>query len=312
MTAGRPPASGAAPAEKGIVRTNAGDPLSARAWRMARGTVSLARPVVVGVLNVTPDSFWSGSRQVSLDEAIASAAAMIEAGADMLDVGGESSRPGAFHVEAAEEIARVVPLVREVGRRWPELPISVDTVKGEVAYAALNAGAWAVNDVSALRLDPGLAGIVAKSGAGLILMHSRGTIATMASYDTAEYGEDPVGEMVAELAVAVETAEAAGVGAEAVVIDPGVGFSKRTEHSVAALSALHRFASLGKPILVGASRKRFVGELAGGLPVEARLEATLGACVAALARGARLFRVHDVRPARHALDVADAILKATR
>jgi dihydropteroate synthase len=282
-------------------------PAASPTWRTARGTLALDRPIVVGILNVTPDSFWDGGHHASLDAALAHAERLLGEGADVIDVGGESTRPGATRVAAADECARVVPVVREIERRWPATPIVVDTVKAAVARAALDAGAAIVNDVSGLRLDAALAGVVAESGAGLIVMHSRGGVEDMASYALAEYGEDPVGEIAAELGEAVARAETAGVPSACVVTDPGLGFAKRTEHSVAVLAALDRITALGPPVLVGPSRKRFVGELAGGLGAEARLEGTLAACVIALLGGARLFRVHDVAAARRALAVAEAV-----
>jgi dihydropteroate synthase len=262
------------------------------------------------VLNVTPDSFWDGGRHAALDTAIAHASRMIEDGADLLDIGGESTRPGAQPITGDEEQSRVVPVVRELARRFPALPLSVDTVKAEVARAALDQGAAIINDVSGLRLDPGLGGVVADACAGLILMHSRGTVDRMASYDLAEYGPDPVADIVDELYSAVGRAARAGVPEEHIVLDPGLGFAKRTEHSVAVVAHLDRILALGYPVQVGPSRKRFIGELAGGLPPAERLEGTVAACVAALFKGARLFRVHDVAAARRALDVAEAIRTA--
>jgi len=282
----------------------------ASSWETARGPVTLERPRIVGILNVTPDSFWDGGRYGGLDAAVAHAATLLEQGADIIDVGGESTRPGAQPVPVEEELARVVPVVRELVRRWPDLIISVDTVKAEVARAALGEGAAVVNDVSGLRLDPRLGEVAAEAGAGIVLMHSRGPVDEMASYDLALYGADPVGEIAAELGAALDRAAAAGVPPSAVVLDPGLGFSKRTEHSVAVIAHLDRILALGRPVLVGPSRKRFVGELAGGLPPAERLEGTLAACVVALQRGARLFRVHDVLAVRRALTVAEAILSA--
>lgn len=270
--------------------------------------MGLDRPRILGVLNRTPDSFWEGSRLVSLDAALSRAGAMLEDGADLLDIGGESTRPGAASLSAAEERERVVPLVREIARRWPDALISVDTVKAEVAGPALEDGAAVVNDVSALRLDPGMAPVVARHRAGLVLMHSRGAVERMASYDLAVYGPDPVGEVVAELADALGRAREAGIPDDAVVVDPGLGFAKRTEHSALLIRELPRLLALGRPVLVGPSRKRFVGELGGGPEPQDRLEGTLAACVVALSGGARLFRVHDVRAARRALDVAHALL----
>jgi dihydropteroate synthase len=177
-----------------------------------------------------------------------------------------------------------------------------------VVAAALDAGADAINDVSALRLDAGMAALVAERGAGAILMHSRGGVSDMATFAHAEYGGDPPGEVVTELEEAVERARAAGVPDAAIVLDPGIGFSKRSDHSLALLAALPRVVALGFPVLVGVSRKRFVGELSGVREAADRLHGTVGANVAALARGARLFRVHDARAHREALDVAWAVL----
>lgn len=278
------------------------------AWRTARGSLSLERPVVAGILNVTPDSFWDGGRFSDVESALRQVAAMVTDGADMVDIGGESTRPGAVAVEAGEEIGRVIPIVEAVRHEWPQLPISVDTVKAEVARAALEAGASIINDVSGLRLDAALAGEIARAGAGVILMHSRGGVDRMARYELAEYGSDPVGDVVSELAAAVDRARAGGIVDEAIVIDPGLGFAKRTEHSLALLARLDRLADLGFPVLVGPSRKRFTGDAAGAaLPVEDRLEGTLAACVIALLRGATIFRVHDTAPVRRAVDFAHAV-----
>ncbi len=279
-------------------------------WRTTRGPLSLDRPRILGILNVTPDSFWDGGVHAAIDAALRRAEQILEEGGDVIDVGGESTRPGAAEVGAAEERARVVPVIREVVRRWPDALVSIDTVKAEIARAAIDEGAAIVNDVSALRLDPAMAATVADSGAGVVLMHSRGDVGTMASYAMAEYGPDPVGDMVDDLAASFGRAREAGIADEAVVLDPGLGFSKRTEHSVAAIAHLDRFLALGRPVLVGPSRKRFIGELSGGLPPEERLEGTLAACVAALIGGARIFRVHDVRASRRALDVAEAVRRA--
>ncbi len=228
----------------------------------------------------------------------------------MLDLGGESTRPGAAPVPAAQELERVLPVVRELVRRFPDALISVDTVKREVAAAVLAEGACIINDVSGLRLEPDLGGLIAGLGAGAVLMHSRGGVGEMASYALAEYGPDPVGDIVLELAGALDRARGAGIADEAIVLDPGLGFSKRTEHSIAALARLDRILALGWPVLIGPSRKRFVGEVAGGLPPAERLDGTVAACVAGLLGGARLFRVHDVAPVRRALALAEAVWRA--
>jgi dihydropteroate synthase len=262
---------------------------------------------VVGILNVTPDSFWDGGRHAAVDGALARAEILLAGGAGMLDLGGESTRPGARPVEAAEERARVLPVLRALVARWPGTPISVDTVKADVAEAVLAEGAAAINDVGGLRLDPRLGEVVAARGAGLILMHSRGTVSTMASYDLAAYGADPVAEVRSELGDALARARAAGVHADAVVLDPGLGFAKRTEHSVALLAGLRRLMELERPLMVGPSRKRFLGQLAGGLEAADRLSGTVAACVLAYMGGARLFRVHDAAEVHQALAVAEAV-----
>jgi dihydropteroate synthase len=279
-------------------------------WQLPRGPVPLDRPFILGVVNVTPDSFSDGGRYASTGAAVAHAERLLDEGADGVDVGGESTRPhNAGPVPVGEELARVVPVVEALRARRPGAVISVDTVKAEVARGALDAGADAVNDVSGLRLDPAVAAACAAARAGLVLMHSRGRVADMATYDHARYGDDPVGEVAAELARALAAALAAGVAPDAVVLDPGVGFAKTSAHSVAVLAGLPRLAALGRPLLVGASRKRFVGELSGVAVAAERVHGSVGAHVAALARGARLFRVHDVRAHREALDVAWAVLR---
>lgn len=280
-------------------------------WRIAGSMVRLDRPVVAGILNVTPDSFWDGGRHAGVEAAVRHAAVLIADGADMLDIGGESTRPGAVRVSVDDEIGRVIPVVRAVRRAWPQVPISVDTVKKQVARAALDEGAAVINDVSGLRLDTGLAHVIAGAGAGVVLMHSRGDVDSMASYELADYGADPVADVARELAESVGRARAAGIADEAIIVDPGLGFAKRTRHSLSLLLQLERLAVLGFPILVGPSRKRFVGEAVGGeLPAEQRMEGTIAACVIALLHGAMLFRVHDVAPVRRALDFAHAVQRS--
>jgi len=286
-------------------------PGPAPVWRLAARVVTLDRPFVLGVVNVTPDSFSDGGRHATLDAAVRHAERLLDDGADGVDVGGESTRPhNAGPVPADEERARVVPVVRAVRERRPAAVISVDTVKAEVARAALDAGVDVVNDVSGLRLDDAMGRTVADARAGLVLMHSRGRVADMATYAHAAYGDDPVAEVAAELEAAIALSVAAGVDRDALVLDPGVGFAKTSAHSLAALAGLPRLLQLGRPLLVGASRKRFVGEISGVAEPAARVHGSVGAHVAALALGARLFRVHDVRAHREALDVAWAVLRA--
>src|SRR5580692_9524442 len=233
-------------------------------WRVRGATVPLARPVVIGIINVTPDSFSDGGSFFSVPDAVAHATRLVAEGADMLDVGGESTRPqGATPVGSEEELRRVLPVLRAVREACPGVPISVDTVKASVAAAALEAGASVINDVSGLRLDPAIAGLCAAAGAGLIVMHSRGGVGDMSTYRYATYGPDVTGEVVAELSGQVGVALAAGMGADAIVVDPGIGFSKRSSQSLAVLSQLPRVVALGYPVLVGVSRKRFIGEITG-------------------------------------------------
>ena len=277
-------------------------------WRLPRGELRLGRPFVFGIVNVTPDSFSDGGLFFGAQAAVEQAERLLDEGADGVDIGGESTRPhNAGPVRADEEVARVVPVVRALRERRRDVVISVDTVKSEVASAALAAGADVVNDVSGLRLDPSLGTACAEWGAGLVLMHSRGTVADMATYAHAHYA-DVVSEVERELREALARAAFAGVSPACIVLDPGLGFAKRAEHSLAVLHALPRLVALGHPVLTGASRKRFVGELSGVAEPAERVHGSVGAHVAALARGARLFRVHDVRAHRQALDVAWAVL----
>ncbi|HEX3236079.1 MAG TPA: dihydropteroate synthase, partial [Gemmatimonadales bacterium] len=276
-------------------------------WDTARGPLALDRPVLVGILNVTPDSFSDGGRYAGRDAALAHAEELLASGATVLDVGGESTRPGRSEsVPQDEELRRVVPVIEALARNDPGLVISVDTVKAPVARAALAAGAAVVNDVSAFRLDPEMAAVVAGAGAGAILMHSRGSVLEIASYQHADYAGDVVGQVIAELRAAIATAAEAGVSPGAIVLDPGFGFSKTVEQNVLLFDQLEALQALGRPVLVGPSRKRFLGSLVG-LPLEERDRATATACALAWERGARLFRVHAVAAAREALALAVAM-----
>ena len=276
-------------------------------WDTGRGAVALDRPILVGILNVTPDSFSDGGRYTARDTALAHAEELLAAGATVLDVGGESTRPGRTEaVSAEEELRRVVPVVEDLARAYPSLVISIDTVKSSVARASLNAGAAVVNDVSALRLDPDMAAVVASAAAGVILMHSRGSVLEIASYEHADYAGDVVGRVIAELRAAMGTATAAGVSPGAIVLDPGFGFAKTVEQNVLLFDQLEALQALGRPVLVGPSRKRFLGSVTG-LPPEERDRATATACALAWERGARLFRVHAVAAAREALALAVAM-----
>jgi len=269
-------------------------------WLIRGGEIGLDRPVLMGILNVTPDSFSDGGLFAASAAAATRAFEMIEEGADLIDIGGESSRPGAHPISAEEEWRRIGPVLREL-RALP-VPISVDTSKASVARKALDAGASVINDVSALS-DPQMAEVVARERAGIVLMHRRGDPMTM-QRDVAY--EDLIGEVRAGLRAAVELAVRRGCRRRQVVIDPGIGFGKSASGSLELLGRLQEFVELGQPVLVGPSRKSFL-ESVGGWVVGDRLEGTIAACVMAFARGARLFRIHDVRQVRRALDVAEAI-----
>jgi dihydropteroate synthase len=278
----------------------------AQVWQTARGPLALDRPVLMGILNVTPDSFSDGGRYAGLDAALAQAEALLEAGATVVDLGGESTRPGRTETVPTEiELERVLPVVEALAQRHPTLVMTVDTVKSAVAHAALDAGAAAINDVSALRLDSAMAATVAAANAGLVLMHSRGPLLEIASYTHATYA-DVLAEVVSELRTAIAAAGAAGVRTHAIAVDPGFGFSKTVEQNILLFDQLEALQALGCPVLVGPSRKRFLGAVTGQ-PVEARDRATAAACALAWERGARIFRVHDVAAARDALTFAAAL-----
>ena len=269
------------------------------------------RCVVIGVLNVTPDSFSDGGRYASLDAAVAHGLAMRAEGADLVDVGGESTRPGAERVEAAEEIRRVLPVITELAAAG--VPCSVDTSRAAVAAAALAAGAKVINDVSGGLADPDMAGVLAAAGVPWILMHWRGhskDMTRLAAY------EDVVADVRRELCARVEAALAAGVAADRIAIDPGLGFAKVAEHDWALLAHLDSLVELGFPVLVGSSRKSFLGRLlaaADGTPRPAaeREDATTALTMMAALGGAWGVRVHKVRPSVDAIKVAAAIKDAT-
>jgi dihydropteroate synthase len=283
----------------------------ARSWRHVGGVLSLDGPVIVGILNVTPDSFSDGGRTFAPDDAVAHAAHLIEGGAQVIDVGGQSTRPDATPVDDAEECRRVLPVIEAVARRHPSVPLSIDTVHGATARRAIDAGAVIINDVTMGRHDPDLLAVAAGSGAGLVLAHSRGPLERIASYDEADYDGDVTGAVTRELAGALAAVVRAGVATESVVLDPGFGFGKRPSQNFTLLMQLDAVVGLGRPVLAGLSRKRFLGA-ASGRPVDDRDRATAAACALAFDRGARLFRVHEPAAVRDALAVAAAGADAGR
>ena len=260
------------------------------------------RTLIMGIINVTPDSFYDGGQRYDAAKAVADGLAMAAGGADILDVGGESTRPGAPSVSQEEELARVLPVVRGL-RREIRIPISVDTYKASVARATLDAGADIVNDVSALRFDAAMAPLVAAENVPIVLMHMQGTPQTM--QNEPRYG-DVVREVRDFLAAKMFEAMDAGIAQEQIVLDPGIGFGKTLDHNLQLLRGLPALVALGRPLLVGVSRKGFIGRILKLDPVE-RLEGSLAAVTAAVLTGANIVRVHDVRETLRAVRVADAI-----
>lgn len=260
----------------------------------------------MGILNVTPDSFADTGRLLDPDRAIEAGAAMEAAGADVLDIGGESTRPGAEPIPVEEELRRVLPPLRGLAHRV-RIPISVDTYKAEVARAAIAEGATIINDISGLRYDRRLGEVAAETGAALVLMHMRGR--SRAMYREAHY-TSLVDEVRRELDASLQRASAAGVARERIILDPGLGFAKRADHSFGVLAALPAFSALDRPLLVGPSRKSFLTAALGDRPPEDRDWGTAGAVAAAVLLGAHIVRVHAVGPMVQVVRVADAIRTA--
>jgi dihydropteroate synthase len=266
-------------------------------------------PVVVGILNVTPDSFSDGGDFFDPEAAAEHAAAMLDEGADMLDVGGESTRPGSDPVSQEEEIRRVVPVLKRILSVRPEAVISVDTYRSGTAKAALEAGASLVNDVTALRGDPGMVSLIEEAACPVILMHMQGEPKTMQKEPNYQ---DVVREVRDFLAERAEYAVAAGVRLENIIVDPGIGFGKNFQHNLALLRNLDALVDLGFPVLIGTSRKSFVERITGAQEARDRVFGTVATTVLAFEQGATFFRVHDVRANRQALAVAEAVLHTSR
>jgi dihydropteroate synthase len=264
------------------------------------------RTHIMGVLNVTPDSFSDGGRYYDPQKAIAHAGKMIEDGADIIDVGGESTRPGSDLVPLEVELERVTPVLEGIAGMKSGVAVSIDTWKSEVAERALDSGAHAINDISGLQFDPKLASLAGTYGAGLIISHIKGTPKNM-------QGDPVYDDVVAEIKDFLERAAAKAIGegarAQSIVLDPGIGFGKKLEHNLTILKRLGELVDIGYPVLIGPSRKSFIGTILDA-PVEERLEGTLAAATMGVAHGAAIVRVHDVKEARRALALADAIVKA--
>ncbi|HET7929490.1 MAG TPA: dihydropteroate synthase [Actinomycetota bacterium] len=280
--------------------------MSGPIWRVGERAFDCSeRTLVMGILNVTPDSFSDGGRFLDRASAVAHATRMVDDGADILDVGGESTRPGSSAVSADEELERVHPVIERLAELHPAVPISIDTRKAGVAAEALDAGATIVNDVSG-GADPAMFDVVRDRQAAVVLMHMRGDPATM---QEAPHYDDVVGEVHEYLRQRIEAAELAGIDSERIAIDPGIGFGKDLGHNLELMHGVDALLDLGRPVLVGPSRKKFIGTILD-LPEEERVEGTVGAVVWMVARGAHLVRVHDVKEVVRAVRVSDAIARA--
>ena len=272
-------------------------------WRLRGRSLDLSKPRVMGIVNVTPDSFSDGGRSPTTATAVAFARELLRQGADLLDVGGESTRPGSQSVPLEDELARVVPVIAELARTC-DVPLSVDTCKAEVARQALAAGAHLVNDITALRGDPAMAAVVRDAGAGVVLMHMQGTPATMQQAPTYE---DVVAEVTAFLQARLQVALDHGIAAEQVVLDPGIGFGKTTNHNLRLLAELHHLGKLGRPVALGVSRKGFLGRLLGRA-IDERLAGSLAVICHALGQQAvQVVRVHDVGATKDVIEVYKAL-----
>lgn len=272
-------------------------------WELSRRSLSLNRPLVMGILNVTPDSFSDGNRYFSLDRAVERALEMEGEGADIIDIGGESTRPGAAAVPQDEELKRLLPVVEALSGRL-RIPISVDTYKAGVASACLAAGAEIINDVSGLTFDPALAQAVAAADAGLVVMHTRGTPDLMQKDTTYD---DLVGEVRSFLKRSLDAAGAAGIKPERIVVDPGIGFGKSLEGNLELIRRLSEFSSLNRPILVGTSRKGFIGQVLNRSG-DQRVMGTAATVAVSIVNGASIVRVHDVGAMRDVADMTRALV----
>jgi dihydropteroate synthase len=277
-------------------------------WKFGPYDIDCSKPVLMGIINITPDSFSDGGRFLDTDSAVSQAKILVEQKADILDIGGESTRPGSNPVSEDEEIGRVIPVIEGIRAAGIETPVSIDTRKLAVAEKAVDAGATIVNDVSALRDRPELADFIAEKNLGIVLMHMLGRPKTMQKDPHYDDVISEIGEFFEErILFALDR----GIPRENIVLDPGIGFGKMLEHNLRILRECGTWLEYGHPILVGPSRKRFIGEILDKEITE-RLYGTIGACVAALHSGARIFRVHDVGPVRDALMIAYSVLKGAQ
>ena len=274
-------------------------------WKCRSKCLELERETVVcGILNLTPDSFSDGGLYTDKQKAIDRAYQMVDEGVDMIDIGGESTRPGALPVSVDEERARIMPVLEKLVDKL-NVPISIDTCKSQIAREALELGVDIINDITSLGEDPGMASVVAESGAGIILMHMQGRPRSM--QENPQYG-DVVSEITEFLMKAIDKAVSLGISRERIVVDPGIGFGKKTKHNLEIIKRLHEFESLGRPILIGVSRKSVIGDVLN-LPLEERLEGTAALIACAIGSGANIVRVHDVKYMRRVARMIDAVKK---
>lgn len=275
-------------------------------WKLARRSLPYGqRTLVMGVLNITPDSFSDGGEFYAAESAVAHALEMIEAGADIIDIGGESTRPGSAFVSAEEELHRVLPVIERLTKST-STPLSIDTTKASVARVALAAGVEIINDISALRFDPSIADVVAEARAGLVLMHSRGTPKTMQQLPPVV---DVLSEVLVGLRESIAVAQQRGVPSECIVLDPGIGFGKTGAQNVELIAGLDHLVAefAGFPVMIGTSRKSFIGKLLDDAPVDQRLNGTIASVVVSVLKGAHIVRVHDVKATVDAIKIVDAV-----
>ncbi len=273
-------------------------------WKIKGQEIKIEKFLVMGILNLSPDSFYSGSSYTDIKQAVKRALEMVEEGADIIDVGGQSTRPGSTGISAEEEIKRVIPVIETLFREIP-IPVSCDTYKSTVAEKALDAGASIINDISAFSMDRRLLDVVKNSDCGYVLMHMKGTPEDM---QVNPFYEDVVSEIYEFLYNKLQWMEEEGIDRERVVIDPGIGFGKRFEDNLSILKNLEKFTEMGRPVLLGTSRKSFIGKILNNIAPEYRLEGSIASAVIGYMKGAKIFRVHDVKETKRTLEVTSAIL----
>ena len=272
-------------------------------WEIKEGVIRLNKPLIMGILNVTPDSFYDGGKYAHVDEAIKRGLEMEKEGADIIDIGGESSRPGSSYVSETEEMERVIPVIENLSAEKINIPISCDTYKSRVAERALSSGAKIINDISALRFDKQMVEVVKKYKPGVVIMHMKGTPKDMQKDPSYT---DTIGEIYDFFNKRLTFLTEKGIEEKHIVVDPGIGFGKRLQDNLILLKRLSEFKKLGRPILIGTSRKSFIDKISN-VPVEERLEGSLASAVIAYINGARIFRVHDIKETKKVLEVAYAI-----